>query len=180
MRPILVFLILFLSNFVIHSQIKSYNNQEIQILFGSSAQNNINTKQVLVSYGKSFSNKYQSDFKLGYKIDFEFLDEIKKQNIVVVGFGGGFKKTYNLDKINFIFDSYIGMNYIDQNKIGNRNLGENFIFSDNIRLGLEFIDYLIPGLSIFYQFRHISNAGIYNENMGYNSQYIFLSVNLKS
>ena len=174
----LTLFLVFLSQ-TIPAQIKSINNQEIQILYGTGIQKNINTKQVLVSYAKYFERENIRSIMLGYIIDFEYLDEIKKNNVILFGFGGGLKQVYDLESMKLVLDSYISMNYIDRKKIGNRNLGENFIFSDNLKVGLEFGNSILPGLSIFYQFRHISNAGIYHENMGYNSQYIFVSLNLK-
>lgn len=173
--------LLFLFTFNLFGQTQSVDNQEIQVLYGTSAQKNIHTQQFLVSYGKYFNTPESKNLKISYKIDFEYLDDFRKNSIVLLGLGGGFKQILlNSKNFSFILDSYIGMNYIDKNRIGDRNLGENFIFSDNIKFGLRFGDSVIPGLSIFYQFRHISNAGIYNDNMGYNSQYILFSLNLKS
>ena len=71
----------------------------------------------------------------------------------------------------------IGLNYSSTKEMGGRKLGSNFLFSPTASAGIE-LPWMDGMLGIFYMFRHLSNAGIYEDNDGINFQYIVFSVRL--
>ena len=54
-----------------------------------------------------------------------------------------------------------------------------FIFSDNIYLGMSCNIYKALDINFMYQFRHISNAGLKNPNLGINNTIFSWGLNLK-
>lgn len=69
----------------------------------------------------------------------------------------------------------VGLNYVSTREMGGRRLGSNILFSPTVSAGVE-LPWMDGLLGIFYMFRHLSNAGIYQDNDGINFQYIVFSM----
>ncbi|MGD0282204.1 MAG: acyloxyacyl hydrolase [Dissulfurispiraceae bacterium] len=71
----------------------------------------------------------------------------------------------------------VGANLQTNRNIGNHRIGGPFMFSLMSGAGIEMIINKTP-ISLSYRLRHLSNADIYDNNEGLNSQYIILSIGL--
>lgn len=69
----------------------------------------------------------------------------------------------------------IGANITTLRKMDGRQLGSNFLFSPTMSAGIE-IPWMDGLFGIFYMFRHLSNAGMFEDNDGVNFQYIVFSM----
>lgn len=72
------------------------------------------------------------------------------------------------------FELGVGVNYVSNMRLGGRALGANILFSPTISGGIRLNNYFTL-LSLAYTFRHLSNAGLHNDNDGINFQYITLA-----
>lgn len=158
------------------AQVKLGNTgQEISVGRGSSFYNNIQSEQYIVFYkipdlNGSFGNiSYESD------INFEYILENNKTTYVA-GVVPMFRYDINLLNADLFVKAGIGANYLSQTRVGARSLGGHFIFSDMLSIGSRVINTKSFSVEISYLIRHISNAGIYNSNEGFNSQYLIISV----
>lgn len=77
------------------------------------------------------------------------------------------------------FDVGVGMNILTSRSIGQRQLGSNVLFSPTVCTGVE-IPWTNGVVGIFYMFRHLSNASMFEDNDGINYQYIVFSVSFGS
>ena len=147
---------------------------ELSIGRGSSLYNDIKSDQLILfikipqlSIGSSMLN-FESD------VNIEFISK-SGNNIYVLGFLPFIKYNFSVNNFNLFIKGGIGLNYLNHTIIGNRSLGGHFIFSDMIGIGTKILDIQNIKLEFTYLFRHISNAGIYKNNEGYNSQYFIIS-----
>ena len=72
-----------------------------------------------------------------------------------------------------LLETGVGLNMSSFTEIGGRQLGESFLFSPTASLGLRTNNFL----TVFYTFKHFSNASLFQHNDGVNYQYIVFSVN---
>jgi hypothetical protein len=153
------------------------NNSPFEISFGrgTSLYKNIKTDQSLVILKvKEISGKlefffYENDINLEYMTE-------EGENIYLIGCASMLRYDFEILSMGLFLKAGIGLNYISSSNIGCRNLGGNFNFSEMLGIGAGIID--IHGVKTWlsYYFRHISNAGIYSSNEGYNSHYIIVSL----
>ncbi|MER3524867.1 MAG: hypothetical protein C4326_12660 [Ignavibacteria bacterium] len=73
----------------------------------------------------------------------------------------------------------VGVNVLTSREIGQRHLGSNVLFSPTVSIGVE-IPWTNGVVGIFYMFRHLSNASMFEDNDGINYQYIVYSVSFAS
>jgi hypothetical protein len=71
-----------------------------------------------------------------------------------------------------LLESGVGVNLSSFTEIGGRQLGESFLFSPTASFGLKTNRFL----TIFYTFKHFSNASLFHHNDGVNYQYIVFAV----
>lgn len=142
---------------------------------GSSLYQNIKSEQFILflkipKLNENLNNlSYETDF------NFEYIDASNKSTIIA-GVVPMFRYDLDLMNANLFIKGGIGINYINRNIIASRTLGGHFIFSDMISVGSKVISSENLSVEISYLFRHISNAGIYKSNEGYNSQYLVISL----
>ncbi|MDL1891744.1 acyloxyacyl hydrolase [Sphingobacteriales bacterium CHB3] len=77
------------------------------------------------------------------------------------------------------FEAGVGANYISIREIDGRRLGSNFLFSPTFSAGIE-VPWLSNVIGVHYSFRHLSNAGLFEDNDGVNFQYIIFSMTFGS
>lgn len=65
----------------------------------------------------------------------------------------------------------VGVTLTTRREMGGRQLGSNFLFSPTIAAGVE-APWMNSLLGVFYMVRHLSNAGLFEDNAGVNFQYI--------
>lgn len=144
---------------------------------GNGVSNDVINDQILFmlklpKFGKLAENiSYEND------LTFEYFSGIGRSNFLL-GLTPLLKCDVTLLGFPFFLKGGIGINYISMPEIAGRNLGGNLIFSDMIGIGIELCNISDICVELSYLFRHISNAGLYSGNEGYNSQYIMLSFNL--
>jgi hypothetical protein len=144
---------------------------------GNGLSNDVINDQILFmlklpKFGKLAENiSYEND------LTFEYFSGIGRSNFLL-GLTPLLKWDVTILGFPFFIKGGIGINYISMPEIAGRDLGGNFIFSDMIGLGIELFNVSDICVELSYLFRHISNAGLYSGNEGYNSQYIMLSFNL--
>ena len=73
-----------------------------------------------------------------------------------------------------LVEAGVGVNMSSFTEIGGRQLGKSFLFSPTASLGFRTNSLL----TVFYTFKHFSNASLFHHNDGVNYQYIIFSVNL--
>jgi hypothetical protein len=159
-----------------NAQIKLENSKyEISIGRGSSFYNNIQSEQFLVFF--KIPNLNGNFGKISYEgdVNFEYILENNKTTYLA-GFVPMFRYEANILNANLFIKAGIGTNYLSQTRIGSRSLGGHFIFSDMLSIGSRIIYTKNFSVEISYLIRHISNAGIYNSNEGFNSQYLIISL----
>lgn len=72
----------------------------------------------------------------------------------------------------------VGANIISTKEIDGRQLGSNFLFSPTVSVGIE-VPWLNNVVGVSYMFRHLSNAGFFEDNDGVNFQYIIFSMTFR-
>lgn len=132
--------------------------------------------QLLVAPALSTPISPGESLRLRIEGDLEFIDDTRKTVFV-----GGIAPFIRLMPFNWIVDPFvelgIGGNLSTSKFIGNQNVGGPFLFSLMAGGGAEIKINRTP-LGISYRFRHLSNAGIYRPNQGFNSHYLMFSVGL--
>lgn len=159
-----------------HSQTNEDDHQyEISFGRGSSIYDESDSQQYLFFYklpklnGKSGSISYSTDLNL------ELILENHK-TAYVAGVVPMIRYDINLFNINPFIKAGIGFNFVNLHEITQRNIGGHFIFSDMISIGAKLLEMENFTLEISYLFRHISNAGFFDGNEGFNSQYLVISL----
>ncbi len=79
--------------------------------------------------------------------------------------------------VNPFVEAGVGANLQTNRNIGHHRIGGPFMFSLMSGAGIEMMINKTP-VSLSYRFRHLSNADLYDNNEGLNSQYIILSIGL--
>ena len=177
MRPIILWITIFVVfTFGINSQTKKINTDFIsgEIGIGESLYKEIKSKNLILFLEMPYINKEIKTFSLKSKMNLEYINS-GTDNTLLIGFVPFATYNFSIDNYHLFIKGGIGANYISSHKIGTRNLGGHFIFSDMISLGIELFALTNYKMEISYLFRHISNAGLYKENEGFNSQYILIN-----
>jgi hypothetical protein len=152
-----------------------FSNHELSIGKGSSLYRNIKSEQYLLFYNipdmkGNFENlSYEGD------INFEFITENSKTTYVA-GFVPMFRYDMTFLNLHTFIRGGVGLNFINSHKVANRSIGGHFIFSDMISIGAKVFSFESYSVEISYLFRHISNAGLFRSNEGFNSQYLVLGI----
>jgi hypothetical protein len=129
--------------------------------------------QLLVAPALGTDISASGSIRLRVEGDLEFIDDTEK--MVFVGGIAPFVRLMPFDwKINPFLELGAGGNLSTNRTIGNQYVGGPFLFSLMAGGGTEIKINGTP-LGVSYRFRHLSNAGIYKANEGFNSQYIMLS-----
>lgn len=153
----------------------SYSNYNLSIGRGSSIYNGVKSQQFLLFFnlpnlkGDLGAISYEGD------LNFELILENSKTTYLA-GFAPMFRYEFELLNINPFIKAGIGVNFINSHTIDNRNIGGHFIFSDMISIGAKVFSLDNYSVEISYLFRHISNAGLFDGNEGFNSQYLVISL----
>lgn len=148
---------------------------EISIGRGSSFYNNIQSEQFIVFF--RIPDVIGNFGMISYEVEanFEYILENKKTTYLA-GFVPMFRYDTKILNTDFFLKAGIGANYLSQTRVGTRTLGGHFIFSNMLSIGSRFINTKNFLIEISYLFRHISNAGIYDSNEGFNSHYLIISL----
>jgi len=145
--------------------------------YGNSAYSYIKTEQYLIFYKIPNLEWHIENFSYQSNINLEFIEEGNNFTFLF-GLAPLFRYDFSVaDKKLFVIGG-IGINYINTHSIGRRKIGGNFIFSDMLSIGFSLFSYHGLDVEISYMFRHISNAGFFTDNEGFNSQYIIFSFNI--
>lgn len=142
---------------------------------GSSIYNGIKSQQFLLFFNVP---DLQGDFgTISYEgdLNFEMIFENRKTTYLA-GIVPMFRYDIEFFNIHPFIKAGIGFNFINNHKIDNRNIGGHFIFSDMISIGAKIFRLDNYSVDISYLFRHISNAGLFDSNEGFNSQYLVISL----
>lgn len=177
MRPIILWITIFvIFTLGINSQTKTINNDFIsgEVGIGESLYKEIKSKNLILFLEIPYINKEIKTFSLKSKMNFEYIKS-DSDNILLIGLVPITKYNFSIGNYHLFIKGGIGANYISSHKIGTRNLGGHFIFSDMVSFGIELFTITNNKMEISYLFRHISNAGLYKENEGFNSQYILIN-----
>lgn len=152
-----------------------FSNYKLSIGKGSSLYSNIKSEQYLLFYNipdmkGNFGNlNYEGD------INFEFIIENHKTTYVA-GFVPMFRYDVSFLNMSTFIKGGVGLNFINSHKVANRSIGGHFIFSDMISVGAKVFSFENYSVELSYLFRHISNAGLFDSNEGFNSQYLVISM----
>lgn len=145
--------------------------------YGKSAYKNIKTEQYLFFYKIPNLEWHNGNFSYQSNINLEFIEE-RNTFTYLLGLAPLFRYDFIIADTKLFVKGGIGFNFINSNSIGRRNIGGNFIFSDMLSIGFSLFSYHGLDVEISYMFRHISNAGFFSDNEGFNSQYIIFSFNI--
>ncbi len=144
---------------------------------GNSLYDDIKSEQLIIFLEIPKLSSQFSGIDIDYKINLEYINSNANGTFLagVVPFA---RYSLFINQLSIFFQGGIGFNYINNHNIGSRNLGGHFIFSDMIGMGVDL--FVITGhqVSLGYIFRHISNAGLYKDNEGYNSQYLVIGMSI--
>lgn len=149
----------------------------LSIGFGNSLYNDIKTKQLIVFYNIPKLYSSIGNFSVNGAVNLELISH-NNSTTIIAGLTPMFRYELDLGFTNTFIKAGIGFNYINNHNISNRDLGGHFIFSDMISIGASLVKTEYFSAEISYLFRHISNAGIYKSNEGFNSQYLVVSLNM--
>ncbi|WP_337866839.1 acyloxyacyl hydrolase [Ignavibacterium sp.] len=169
----LIIILLLLSPYLLAQETEQESNFSIGI--GNSLYNNIKTNQLIIFYKLNELSPNIGDFNINSDANLELIS-INSSRIMVVGFVPMLRYNLHIRNVNLFFSGGIGFNFLNNHNIGTRNLGGHFIFSDMISAGIKILDSDFMSIEMSYLIRHISNAGIFDSNEGFNSQYLVLSL----
>lgn len=93
----------------------------------------------------------------------------------IVGVGPMGRVQFSDDMPRLSFEAGVGVNFISTREIGKRQLGSNVLFSPTVSAGIE-IPWAGGFLGVFYMFRHLSNASMFEDNDGINFQFVVFSM----
>ncbi|MFZ1518717.1 MAG: acyloxyacyl hydrolase [Ignavibacteriaceae bacterium] len=153
------------------------SSENFSIGYGNSMYKDINTEQLLLLYKVPQLSVDFGNLSLNGDLNLELISH-NKSTVMVAGFVPMLRYYLNLGFTKTFLSLGIGFNYLNNHNIGSRNLGSHFIFSDNLSIGTKLIDNEYFKVEVSYLFRHISNAGIFSSNEGFNSQYLVLSLTI--
>ena len=131
-------------------------------------------KQLLLAPAYNVPIPAHESLRLRIEADMEFIDDRSKTIFV-----GGVAPFIRILPFSWNVKPFVefgaGANLSTNREIGNQNVDGPFMFSLMSGVGVGTMINKTP-VSLSYRFRHLSNAGIYEHNEGFNSQYIMLSV----
>lgn len=170
---IISFLLLFLNNI----PAQKLDVHQFYIAKGQGFSKTISSNQIMLM--QKFITLYedQENIYIENNLVFELITESGRTNYLM-GTLPLIKWNFNLVHRRFVVLGGIGFNYISTDKLGGRNLGGKLIFSDMIGVGVNVCSFYEFVIDVYYLFRHISNAGFYEFNDGFNSQYLMFSLRL--
>ena len=150
-------------------------DKNLSVGIGNSLYKNIQTKQLILFYKIPELSLKHGYFSLNSDVNLELIS-VKKSTIMIAGLVPMFRYDLRLGTIQTFINAGIGINYLNNHNISTRNLGSHFIFSDMISIGSTVYNSGNFALEISYLIRHISNAGFFSSNEGFNSQYLVFSI----
>lgn len=176
---ILMILLQFFISINLFSQDYSSTDFPISIEFGvgNGMYDDIKSQQILFFIDTPFLRSSGRGLELSTKLNIESIQE-DNHDTFLAGVVPIFKYNIEIQQISFFVKGGIGFNYISKHKIASRDLGGHLIFSDMIGVGISLLKNKYYSFEISYLFRHISNAGFFEENEGYNSQYFLFSITI--
>lgn len=154
---------------------KEEHYYEISLGRGSSIYNQTNSQQFLFFYNLPKLNWESGDISYAFDLNIELILE-NQRTTYVAGVVPMIRYDLNLFNIKPFIKGGIGFNFVNLHEITERNIGGNFIFSDMLSVGMRIIEEENFSLELSYLFRHISNAGLFDGNEGFNSQYLVISL----
>jgi hypothetical protein len=107
------------------------------------------------------------------------LFEDKRRFDFIIGMSPMFRLELMRNVPRILIEGGVGINLISTRQVDGRQLGSNFLFSPTLSGGIE-IPWTHGLLGVFYTFRHLSNASMFEDNDGVNFQYIVFSINLRN
>lgn len=170
-------LIIFLLTIGISNAQSLQENKNLSIGFGNSLYSDIKTRQLIAFYNIPKLNASLGNLSVNGALNLELISH-NSSTAMIAGLTPMFRYDIDLGFTNTFVKAGIGFNYINNHNISNRDLGGHFIFSDMISIGASLIETEYFSAEISYLFRHISNAGFFRSNEGFNSQYLVLSLSI--
>lgn len=170
---ILIIILLLMSTNLFAQETKIESNLSIGI--GNSLYNNIKKNQLIIFYKMNELSPNFGDFNINSDANFELIS-INSSRVMVIGLVPMLRYNLRIGNVNLFLSGGIGINYLNNHNIGTGKLGGNFIFSDMISAGIKILESDYMTIEMSYLIRHISNAGIFDSNEGFNSQYLVLSL----
>lgn len=168
-----IIILLLLSPYLLAQETKQESNLSVGI--GNSLYNNIKTNQLIIFYKMNELSPHFGEFSINSDANFELIS-INSSRVMVIGLVPMLRYNLRIGNINLFLSGGIGINYLNNHNIGTRNLGGHFIFSDMISAGIKILESDYMTIEMSYLIRHISNAGIFDSNEGFNSQYLVVSI----
>lgn len=134
------------------------------------------TSQFLLAPAYNLPIQAHESLRLRIEADMQFIEDRSKTIFV-----GGIAPFIRILPFSWNVKPFIelgaGANLSTNREFGNQNVDGPFLFSLMSGVGVETIINKTP-VSLSYRFRHLSNAGIYKYNGGFNCQYIMFSIGL--
>ncbi len=97
----------------------------------------------------------------------------------IVGVSPMARILFSNDAPRLLLEAGVGVNLISTREINKRQLGSNVLFSPTVSAGVE-VPWAGGFLGVFYMFRHLSNASMFEDNDGINFQYVVFSLRFSS
>jgi Lipid A 3-O-deacylase (PagL) len=169
-----ILLLILLSYNICAQYYSNENKTRLNFGYGSSPYANIHSEQYFFFVNIPKINGRYKQLSYDSNINFEYISE-GNQSTYLIGIVPMLRYDTEIVSKNLFITGGIGANFINNQKIGPRNTGGNFIFSDMISIGIQFFKGSDYTIELSYLFRHISNAGLFKRNQGYNSQYLIIS-----
>lgn len=94
----------------------------------------------------------------------------------IVGVGPMARVYFSDEMPRLLLEAGVGVNLITTREISNRHLGSNVLFSPTVSAGIE-VPWTNGSFGLFYMFRHLSNASMFEDNDGINFQFVVFSLN---
>ncbi len=173
-RVIFAWLFLILLN---NSNAQKLDVHQFYLAKGNGLSKSASSDQIMIMQKIFTVYKFNETFTLENNIVYELISETGRTNYLI-GALPLIKMRFYLIQRKFIFFGGSGINYISTERLAGRNLGGRFIFSNLVGIGINVYSFYDYEIDISYVFRHISNAGFYEHNEGFNSQYLMISLRL--
>lgn len=160
-----------------NSNAQKLDIQQIYLAKGNGLSKSASSEQTMIMQKFLTLYNFSETIAIESNIVYELISEAGRTNYLV-GTLPLIKMSFNFIQRKFIFFGGIGVNYISTDRLAGRNLGGGFIFSDLVGIGINVYSFYDYEIDLSYVFRHISNAGFYEHNEGFNSQYLMISLRL--
>jgi lipid A 3-O-deacylase len=161
----LIFICLFLSSFVTHAL--AFDNNTYKASLNAGTSNNGNIKVFRASLQRDFQNRvYDSEnFTLQgfHEISLIHLNG-RQNNIYAVAYSPVFTlllNSFSQNSYQPYFDAGIGVAFLDETTIDNRDLSSSFQFEDRISIGVKNQTW-----DLYLRYLHYSNGSITGQNDG--------------